>query len=185
MGTPKQLLKYQGHSLLRHTAEVAIASPCRPIAVVLGAQSDRIQPEVNELDLHIVENQQWAEGMGTSIRVGLSALIAIAPNLAAVVLLLCDQPLVSTELLRQLVEMHAATGRSIVASEYAETIGVPALFDRELFAELMALEGATGAKQVMGRHMQAVHRVPFAAGAIDLDTPADYQQFLQREHPLA
>lgn len=180
MGTPKQLLNYQGHSLLRHIAEVAIASSCRPIVAVLGSQVDRIQPEVNGLDLHVVENQQWAKGMGTSIRVGLAALVAIEPNLAAVVLVLCDQPFVSARLLQQLVETHAATGCPIVACEYAETVGVPALFDRQLFAELMALNQA-GAKQVIGRHPQAAYRVPFAAGAIDLDTPADYQQLRQDE----
>ncbi|NEQ27068.1 MAG: nucleotidyltransferase family protein, partial [Microcoleus sp. SIO2G3] len=118
MGTPKQLLTYQNRSLLRHTAEVAIASCCHPIAVVLGAQIDRIAPEVNELDLHVVENKQWAEGMGTSIQAGLTTLTAIEPNLSAVMLLLCDQPFVSADLLNQIVEAYCSTGRAIVACEY-------------------------------------------------------------------
>lgn len=182
MGTPKQLLTYRGRSLLRYSAEVALASSCRPIAVVLGAQIDRIRLTLNGLDLQIAENQQWTAGLGTSIRAGLAALIAIEPNLAAAVLMLCDQPFVSPALLQQLLETHRTTGSLIVASEYAETIGVPALFDRHLFVELMALEGAAGAKQVIRQHLKFVHRVPFAAGAIDLDTPADYQQVLQYQH---
>lgn len=56
MGTPKQLLPYQGQTLLHHIAEVAIASVCRPIVVVLGAQAERIEPEVSHLTLHVVKN---------------------------------------------------------------------------------------------------------------------------------
>lgn len=67
MGTPKQLLLFQGRSLLRSVAEAAIASRCDPIVVVLGSQADRIKLEVHTLDLHIVVNQEWAKGMGTSI----------------------------------------------------------------------------------------------------------------------
>ncbi|XHX78292.1 MAG: NTP transferase domain-containing protein [Stenomitos frigidus ULC029] len=178
MGTPKQLLLFQGHSLLRHMAEEAIDSCCEPIVVVLGSQAERMKVEVDGLTLHVVENPQWADGMGTSIAAGITALTAINPALDAVVIVLCDQPFVSTSLIDQLVESYRATQSPIVASAYANTIGVPALFDRSLFTELMGMTTNVGARYLIKQHAEKVFQVSFPQGAIDLDTPSQYQQLL-------
>jgi molybdenum cofactor cytidylyltransferase len=178
MGTPKQLLLFQGRSLLRYIAEEAIASCCAPVVVVLGSQAERIKLEVDALALHTVENQQWAEGMGTSIPAGMTALTAINQDLEAVVIVLCDQPFVSYHLLNQLVESYRATQSPIIASAYANILGVPALFDRSLFTELMTMNANVGAKSLIKQHAEKVFQVPFPKGAIDLDTPAQYQQLL-------
>jgi molybdenum cofactor cytidylyltransferase len=77
-------------------------------------------------------------------------------------------------LLDELVATHRRTGASIVACEYADTVGVPALFSRAMFDELAALSGDMGAKQVIGRHADEVVRVPFPAAAFDVDTPEDF-----------
>jgi molybdenum cofactor cytidylyltransferase len=177
MGTPKQLLLYQGRSFVRHIAEVAIASVCQPIAVVLGANAKRIKPEITHLPVHVVENQQWAEGMSSSLRVGLKALLTVTQNLEAVAIALCDQPFVSSPMLDQIVEAYHFTGQAIIASEYAGTLGVPALFSHTLFSELLALKNTEGAKQIIRKHIQEVFSVPFPEGAIDIDTPKDYEQF--------
>jgi molybdenum cofactor cytidylyltransferase len=176
MGTPKQLLFYQGCSFIRHITDVAIASVCQPIAVVLGANANRIKPEVSSLPVQIVENQQWQEGMSASIRVGLEALLAVNPNLEAVAIALCDQPFVSSQTLNQLVEVYHFTGQPIIASEYAETLGVPALFSRTLFSELMTLKSTEGAKTLIKKHNHQVFSISFPEGAIDIDTPNDYEQ---------
>ena len=176
MGTPKQLLTYRGCTLIRHMAEVAIASVCQPIAIVLGANGERIKPEISQLPLQIVENQQWQEGMSSSIQVGLEALLAVNQHLDAVAIALCDQPFVSPQTLNQLVEAYHLTGKPIIASEYAGTFGVPALFSRTLFSELMNLKNTEGAKQLIKRHIHEVFSIPFPDGAIDIDTPKDYEQ---------
>jgi molybdenum cofactor cytidylyltransferase len=176
MGTPKQLLTYRGCTLIRHMAEVAIASVCQPIAIVLGANGERIKPEISQLPLQIVENQQWQEGMSSSIQVGLEALLAVNQHLDAVAIALCDQPFVSPQTLNQLVEAYHFTGKPIIASEYAGTFGVPALFSRTLFSELMNLKNTEGAKQLIKRHIHEVFSIPFPDGAIDIDTPKDYEQ---------
>ena len=177
MGTPKQLLLYQERSFVRHIAEVAIASVCQPIAVVLGANAKRIKPEITHLPVHVVENQQWAEGMSSSLRVGLKALLTVTHNLEAVAIALCYQPFVSSPMLDQIVEAYHFTGKAIIASEYAGTLGVPALFSHTLFSELLALKNTEGAKQIIKKHIQEVFSVPFPEGAIDIDTPKDYEQF--------
>lgn len=177
MGTPKQLLAYRGCTLIRHMAKVAIASYCQPIAVVLGANAERIKPEISQLPIQIVENQQWEEGMSTSIRVGLEALLAMNPNLEAVAIALCDQPFVSSPTLERIIEAYHLTGKPIIASEYSGTLGVPALFNRTLFSELMTLKSTEGAKKLIKKHTHEVFSVPFPEGAIDIDTPKDYEQF--------
>ncbi|MFE1746883.1 NTP transferase domain-containing protein [Coleofasciculus sp. H7-2] len=177
MGTPKQLLLYQGRSFLRHTAEIAIASICQPIVVVLGANAERMKPEVNLLPVQIVENPQWAEGMSSSIRVGIEALANLNQNLEAVAIALCDQPFISSQLLNQIVEAYHLTRQPIIASEYAGSLGVPALFSRTLFPELMSLKTTVGAKQIIKKYSSEVFRLPFPEGVIDIDTPKDYQKF--------
>ncbi|WP_414582519.1 nucleotidyltransferase family protein [Scytonema sp. PCC 10023] len=177
MGTPKQLLKYKQHSLLRHMVEQAIASVCKPIIVVLGAYAERIRPEIESFNAHIVENLDWSDGMSRSIQVGIEALNIVNPNVEAAVLMLCDQPFVSTQIINQLVEVYQTTNQKIVASEYTGIWGVPALFNCHLFPKLTMLSGAAGARQVIKEHIQKVVSIPFPEGAIDLDTLEDYEQF--------
>ncbi|HBB35242.1 MAG TPA: 4-diphosphocytidyl-2C-methyl-D-erythritol synthase [Cyanobacteria bacterium UBA8803] len=177
MGTPKQLLPYRDSTLIRHMAEAAIASVCQPIVIVLGANSEQIKPEISQLALQIVDNQQWAEGMSSSIRVGLATLNAINQNLEAVAIALCDQPFVSSQTLDRLVEAYRFTRKPIIASEYAGTLGVPVLFSRLLWPELVALKSTEGAKQLIQKYSHEVFKVPFPEGAIDIDTPKDYEEF--------
>ncbi len=181
MGRPKQLLTYGSRTLLRHAAETALASVCRPVLVVLGAYADQLHSEIDDLPVQQVVNERWAEGMGSSIRAGLEALKHYdrAGAAKAVVLMLCDQPFVTAAVINDLVMAYRSSGKGIIASEYGGTMGVPALFGREYFAELAALSGATGAKQIIAAHASEVVRVPFPKGITDVDTPEDYLQ-LQR-----
>ena len=176
MGTPKQLLPYQGRSLIRHTAGVALASVCHPIVVVLGASAKLIEPELAQLAVQVVKNPWWEQGMSSSISVGMKAIAQMAP-LDAVVIALGDQPLISAATINQLVERYQHH-HAIIACEYSGTIGVPALFSRCLFQELINLEGAAGAKQVLKQHADSVLTIQVPEAAVDLDTPADYEQLL-------
>ena len=174
LGHPKQLLPYRGRTLLRHAAETALASVCRPIVAVLGAQADHLRPEMAGLEVLIVENPGWEEGMGSSIRTGLAALEMSAPDVSGVLLMLCDQPLLSPKALDALVRSHLDTGSPLVASEYGGTRGVPAFFSRALFPKLRALKDAQGARAVIAAHASEMVALPLPAGIWDVDTAADY-----------
>lgn len=176
MGTPKQLLLYQGRSLLRHTVEIAISSSCQPIIVVLGAQIERISPQLDALPVQVVENPIWSTGMGSSIQVGMEAILKINPDLEAVIILLCDQPLISLQLIIRLIASYRKTAKTIVACEYDMTVGVPALFSYALFPQLRRLTGQSGAKQVIRQHHNEIVRLPFPGGKVDVDTPSDYER---------
>lgn len=180
LGRPKQLLPFRSRSLLAHAAQTALASSCRPIAVVLGASAEQIQPALGPLPVRIVLNPDWKSGMGTSIRAGLQAVLEDGPSQAyeAVLLMACDQPLVSAAHLNNLVEGRAESESSIAATDYAGTLGVPAVFHRSLFPALAALPPDAGAKRVILEHLDSVQRVSFPAAAMDVDTLADYQRLM-------
>ena len=173
MGRPKQLLQFGGETMLRRAASVALEAGCRPVVVVTGAHATASRKALRGLDVREAENQQWESGISSSVRVGIEALVTANPQSAAVVLMLCDQPFVTREIIAQLVAAHLETGRSIVASRYGGSYGVPALFGKVHFAELTTLEGAAGAKQVIQKHLAKVHLLPFPEGEIDIDTPDD------------
>ncbi len=178
MGTPKQLLRYQERSLLRHTIEVAIASVCRPIVVVLGANAQLIKSDISQLSIQIVENLQWTEGMSSSIQVGIQELKTSYPEVKAVIVTLCDQPFISTEIINRLALAYHSTNQPIIACEYGETLGVPALFSDCLFSELMTLKNGEGAKKIIKKHSQEVFIISFPEGATDIDTPKEYAELL-------
>ena len=177
MGRPKQLLPYHGRTLLRHAAETAVVAGCTPIVLVTGALHDELLAEIVGLPILAVHNPDWETGMASSIRAGLTAVAAAAPR--AVLVMLTDQPLVTPELLRQLIVQQQATQAPIVAAAYGETLGVPAIFDKSLLPELLKLQGAQGAGRLIARLGAAVGQVAFPAGLLDVDTPAQYTALLQ------
>jgi molybdenum cofactor cytidylyltransferase len=169
---PKQLLRFRGRTLLRRAAQAAIEAGCGPVSVVLGSGAKQLRFELVDLGVRVVENPRWKEGMSTSIHAGLEALEATSPP-DATLFMTCDQPFVTSALLRELVAIYVAKHPPAVACEYAGTVGVPALFDRSLFGDLRELEGDQGAKRVLERHLKTVARIPFEQGAVDIDTPED------------
>jgi molybdenum cofactor cytidylyltransferase len=163
MGKPKQLLEYNGRSLIQHAVEVATASGCHPIIVILGANAERIKPEIATLSVETIENLFWQQGMSTSIRKGIETLNKNNSKAEAAILMLCDQPFVSPDLIEQLIKVYRTTCAPI-----------PALFDRTLFSQLTTLSNDVGARQIIKKYSQQVAKVSFPEGIIDIDTPQDY-----------
>lgn len=180
MGEPKQLLRFEGETLLRRATNAAFASRCRPVVVVTGARHDEMGDELDATGALVVVNEEWIEGMGSSIRHGIAALEAATAGTAeAAVLMLCDQPFVTGESLNRLLEAHREAASPLVASRYEAqgemTHGVPCLFGRALFPELMNLRGGEGAKSVIMRHASEAASVFMPEAAFDVDTPRDYE----------
>lgn len=175
-GRPKQLLAFQGESLVRRAVRAATEACGADIVVVAGDIRALIEAELRESGAGAVENPEWRRGLGTSIRCGLQHLLASAPELDAVVLMTCDQPFVDAAIVAALVAKQATTGKAIVASSYANTLGIPALFDRSCFAALLALPDDSGAKALIESRPDDVAQIEFEKGAIDIDTPADFKR---------
>jgi molybdenum cofactor cytidylyltransferase len=171
-GTPKQLAKFHGKSLLRNAAEAIACSGCSPVVVVLGANVEDSLAEISDLDLHSVINSNWQAGMSSSIRTGLVELTNLEPALDAVLFALMDQPLITAEHLAVFVERFRRDGPAIIASEYNRITGVPALFSSELFDQILRLEGEEGARAIIRKRTDVV-TIALEEGAIDIDHVAD------------
>lgn len=180
MGRPKQLLRIGGVSFVRRTAETALASQCNRVFVVVGAQNDAVIEELDGLNVQIVTNPLWHTGMGSSIRSGMQALKADRHTYDAALFLLIDQPAVTTALLNTIIGAFKE-GANLVASAYAHSVGVPALFAAAYFEALGNLPVNRGAKMLLKRHSTDVTRIPFPEGAFDIDTQADLKR-LQALH---
>lgn len=177
MGSPKQLLDIDGKSLLRRTAEVALATDCYPVVMVIGANKAQIAPEIIDLPLTVIDNPMWHEGMSSSVKMGMAGLYMTYKDVEAVIMLVCDQPYVSVSLLERMIDVYRTKKPPIVACKYGEEVGVPALFDRKLFEELLTLSGDKGAKPIVMNHLDEAYLITFEAGSVDLDTPEDYEAF--------
>lgn len=184
MGEPKQLLRFEGETLLRRATNAAFASRCRPVIVVTGARHEELRDVLDPTGALVVVNEEWIEGMGSSIRHGIARLEAVTAGAAeAAILMLCDQPFVTGECLDRLLAAYRAAASPLVASRYesqgAMTHGVPSLFGRALFPELMNLPGGEGAKSVITRHSSEAAFVLMPEAAFDIDTPRDYRTLLR------
>lgn len=171
LGTPKQLLAHRDGTFISNVAQVAMQSQCQYVWVVLGAYADKIRPALRTCSAQIVYNPQWQQGMSTSI---VAAIAAVPCHIDAVILMPCDQPFITTTLLNHLIRIHCTSHYPIVACSYKGTVGIPALFARSFFDELLSLNGDRGAKKIIAAHPHQVATIKFVQGAIDVDTRDDY-----------
>ncbi len=179
MGRPKQALPFQEGTLLTHTVSAAQQARCEPIIVVLGAFAEEVRMQIAGMPVVCVYNSDWQEGMNTSIRAGVEHILEHYHGVDSLVLLTCDQPFLTSAVIENLVRMRTVTGKSLIASAYASTVGIPALFGNSLFVALCALPAGAGAKSLIASHSQNdTEAVPFADGGVDIDTPDQYAQLI-------
>jgi molybdenum cofactor cytidylyltransferase len=176
MGQPKQLLSLRGETLVRACIDAVSEASCSPVVVVTGSDSEKVHLELADANVIEARNTNWQRGIGSSIRSGVQALIDHAPDVEAVLLMVCDQPAVNTRFVERLIAARDETKKDIVASSYADTIGVPALFDRTLFEDLLSLGDEAGAKSIILQKLERVEQLPFPDGAIDVDTWEDWER---------
>lgn len=169
-GSPKQLVRLNGRPLLHLAVSRAVELAGQAVTVVLGANAAELAPLLRHTPAAVVINREWAEGMGSSVRTGVARVPATAD---AVMLMLADQPAVTTDDLRRLAGTWRRQPQCMVAAYYAGTVGVPAVFPREDFIALGALRGDAGARALLKRGGERVIRVPLHSAAIDIDTPED------------
>jgi molybdenum cofactor cytidylyltransferase len=176
LGRPKQLVAFDGRSLIRRAVEAALEGGCAPVIAVLGASAREVRQEVEPFNVHIVVNENWRVGMAGSIRTGMAGLAAIGASVEAVVLLGCDQPGLDAEVIRRLLDAYhkrRSSGVTMVASAYGETLGTPALFAAVEFAALDALAGDRGARDLLRARSDRVSSISWPEGARDVDGPED------------
>lgn len=173
LGQAKQLVEYRGKNLLQHSIDVSRSLGEIPSVIVLGANHEKIVDKIDLKGLSIVINPDWKKGMSLSMQVGLKYLLEKNENLTQVLLLLCDQPFVNEQLLVRLMDEKNNANKGIACCVYANTLGVPAVFDRKYFDALFRLTSQEGAKKVILTNKEDVAIIDFPKGAVDIDTQED------------
>lgn len=169
-GSPKQLVRINGRPLLHAVVSRAVAVAGHSVSVVLGANANQLAGLLGHSGAAVIINRDWQEGIASSLRAGLTQVPGSADG---VLILLADQPAISAEDLRRLVEQWRRHPEGLVASQYAQSIGVPAIFPRWCLRELSELRGDRGAQLVLLRHLDRVTRMALPNAALDIDTPED------------
>jgi len=171
-GSPKALAKLGDHRLL----EIAIARASSLVddryLVVLGAHATSITAAVDLAPRQLATHDNWILGLAESLKYGLTSLPASA---SATLVMLVDQPAITNEDLRNLIDAWLTNPTEAAAAEYAGDIGAPCILPRTLFSAAMLLTGDRGAKSLL-RGVEGLTRVPMASATYDVDTPEDLAQ---------
>jgi molybdenum cofactor cytidylyltransferase len=174
LGQPKQLLGFGGEALLERALRLAREAGANPVLAVLGANFAPICAAIPFNESIPVLNDKWEQGISSSIQAGLNEADVRAPEISGALIMTCDQPRLSTNHLRTLLQTFASQPKpAIIASTYAGTNGIPAVFPRSIFAKLHALQGDKGARPLLAKPPCSLVAIPFEGGEVDIDVPSD------------
>ncbi|MFI7102683.1 NTP transferase domain-containing protein [Streptomyces sp. NPDC050161] len=175
-GRPKALLEHRGRPLVEHAARALRDGGCRPVHIVLGAAAETVRTRADLSGYTTWDNPDWAQGMGSSLRVGLAGLAGSGAD--AVVVALVDQPGIGGAAVARVLAAYEGAG-SLVAAAYGGRRGHPVLFGADRWADIAAsAEGDRGARAYLRRHASALTLVECGdiADAYDIDTPEDLRR---------
>jgi molybdenum cofactor cytidylyltransferase len=178
MGTPKQLLRFGNETLLEHAIGILSRSKVDEIIVVLGHQAVSIQSQIRLENVKVVVNDRYGEGMGTSLRTGISS---VSPDARAALVMLADQPFLLPATIDRLIEEYDKAAPQIVLPLCKGFRGNPVLLDRSVFPEIMGLAGDVGCRAIFGDHTENILKVPVEdiGVLLDVDTKTDLERVEQ------
>lgn len=176
----KQLLPWNNTTLLENALAQAQASQVTDVFVVLGANEDFIKKQTQLPDDICIYNENWSNGMGSSIVAGLQHLLALPQEYDGVLVMLADQPLIDSAYLDRIIETWGKARATITATAYENGLGVPAMFDKCHFTELQKLTKDYGARNIINDSNITI--INPQGKEMDIDTWQDYQDLIQKLH---
>ena len=179
LGSPKQLLEFEGRKLIVGAVETATYFSSYPVIVVLGAHAEIIKSYLDMPNIKLVQNENWKQGVSSSIKKGIEEMNLYYPHVDGLILMVCDQPYLDHTTIQKLIDLQSQTNLAAAACEYDGILGTPALFHKSLFGELSILEGDKGARKLLESMKDKVARLPFSDGATDIDTQEDYLKLIK------
>ncbi|NNE39072.1 MAG: NTP transferase domain-containing protein [Gammaproteobacteria bacterium] len=174
-GALKQLLEYNGKSLLKRSVETALSLGCHEVIVVHGPKAKKCQREIANYNIENISNEDWESGLSSSLKLGLKSA---SPGIKAMLILLCDQPLIQQHQLENLIQTWIKNQDKIVASEYGKSTGVPVIIPDKVFNEIKKLTGDKGAKKLLTDLENDVVSIPVPEAEFDIDTQQDFSKIL-------
>ncbi len=179
MGRPKQLLEVDGRPMLEAVVAQANSSRLDEVLVVLGANAEEIRGQVQLGRARVLINPHHQTGMASSLRAGLAALDG---QVERAMVILGDQPDISARLIDELLDLQHESGLPAAALSFAGLLHPPVVLRRELWEEVMSLEGDVGCRAVIRARPELVASlpVPDRKHPVDVDTPQDYERLVRR-----
>ena len=179
MGSPKQLLKWGSKTLIKHQIDI-LQQVNLNVSVVLGANAELIEETIKDLNVGVFFNEDWQNGMGSSIACGAKELVLHKESFEGILIALVDQPLISSEHFLKMIKNFESGKHQIIVSQTDSGItGPPVLFDVAYLDELKTLQGDEGAKPIIKKHSEKVILIPSEDCLEDIDTPEAYQRMLK------
>ena len=175
----KQLLKIDNKTLLEHTLEEAKKVNSKNVFCVLGANAEKIKKETSTKNINYIYNKNFENGLSSSIVSGVNYIEKKHPNINSILILLADQPEVNTIYLNELISVFNENPNKIIASNYNDNAGVPAIFPKIYFDELLLLKGDKGAKEFLQKHISETIQLKKDQPFKDIDTQEEYQSYLK------
>lgn len=176
METPKQLLPYKNTTLLGWVIENAQKSIVNDVFCVLGSNVETIKKSIEKYNIETIYNPDFKDGLSSSIVSGIHHIIP--ENFDSVLIILADQPKITFTSLNELLKTSEENSIKIVASNYGNNVGVPAVFPKHFFKELLDLKGDKGAKKLL-RELQSEIISINSFNLVDIDTKEDYDKLLK------
>lgn len=183
-GSPKQLLEIHGETLIDRACRTALEAGCQPVLRLLGAHAEMIREHPCPAGVETFVHTGWEKGMGSSLAAGVSRLQELCPELDAVIVMLADQPAITTETLGRLMERFEKSDSTIILCGHKDTLGPPALFAARHFGELTGLDGDEGGKAVIRKHHDTLASVPSPEADWDIDDENAWQRFRHSQSRL-
>ncbi|MFT4668915.1 MAG: molybdenum cofactor cytidylyltransferase [Flavobacteriaceae bacterium] len=183
IGSPKQLLKWGDSTLISHAIDTAEELGQKEIVLVLGAYYDKIKAEIDNRSIQTLKNEDWENGLGSSIAAGVEYLVKSLDTCDAVLILLPDQPLIVPFYLKTMIDKFKVGENQIIATKYGSgKYGVPALFDKKYFEKLRGLTDDRGAQELIKQSAKFVTTVDINPLISDIDTEEDYKKIYKANH---
>ena len=178
LGHPKQLLKRDGETLVHRAVRLALETQSQRVLLVVGGHAQAVRDAVADLEVEVVMNAGWEEGLASSVR---AAAVALAGDQARCLLLACDQPALQHSHLQQLLEGAAVSSSACAATVHGDALGIPVVVSPEMLQQARELVGDRGLRAVLQRlPREALHVLEAGELQFDLDTPDDVQTAIAR-----
>ena len=183
MGFPKQLLKWKNTTLLQHAINTVKEEDLEHIVLVLGANSKKIESNIDTNRTMVLINENWGKGLGNSIAFGVKHIMKSLPNIESVLIMLADQPLIDSNYLNRMLETHYLNPSNIICTFYQNNKnGVPAIFTKKQFQDLSLLNGDQGAKVLLEKYSKNVLSLNGKGIVADIDTLEGYEALYKKHH---
>lgn len=185
MGAIKQLLPWKSSNLLLESINTIQKCKCGSVHVVLGANAIQIKKEcrLEAKGVTVVVNQNWSAGLGNSIGYGVKKVLEVPHSPDGILVCLADQPLLTANYFDSLITtFNSEFASRIIATNYGNKAGVPALFPTSFYPELLTLQGDKGAKELLEAKKNELIMLRADGQLIDIDTKKEYQQIKQNIH---